>query len=66
MHRCCQQERGQECSNSDKYCTKKINDKMDASYSCHSKDEPKMDDLYFNLLSLKHRDESSCAESLRW
>jgi len=39
---------------------------MDASYSCHSKDEPKMDDLYFNLLSLKHRDESGCAESLRW
>jgi len=25
-----------------------------------------MDDLYFNLLSLKHRDESGCAESLRW
>jgi len=26
-----------------------------------------LDDLYFNLLSfLKHRDESGCAESLRW
>jgi len=25
-----------------------------------------MDDSYFNLLSLKHRDESGFAESLRW
>jgi len=25
-----------------------------------------MDDLYFNLLSLKHRDESGSTESLRW